>query len=191
MGMGCENREGKIAGYGNLVLSWLSLFLTKNVLALSERKWFFSVYTAFVIKLLVSKELSKACQILPTITFLCCSSFPVLLFSSFSSFGKRNQIRSLRLEITFIKILHWSALIPVLFTGLTLSAFTGRTCRTWTILWTELLLSKSVQMTTPGLMEVDNDDNSRHHKLCLCITKKVPVGMRFFLELLFQGKWRP
>ena len=32
-------------------------------------------------------------------------------------------IKSLRLEVTFIKILHWSALIPVLFTDLTFSAF--------------------------------------------------------------------
>ena len=169
MGMGCENRKGKIAGYGNLVLSWLSLFLSKNVLALSERKWFFSVYTAFVIKLLVSKELSKACQILPTITFVCCSSFPVLLFSSFSSFGKRYQIKSPRLEITFIKILHWSALIPVLVTGLTLSAFTGRTCRTWTILWTERLLSKSGHgMATPELMTMTSGQwrqYGRNHKL--------------------------
>ena len=36
----------------------------------------------------------------------------------------------------------------------------GWTCRTWTILWTEGLLSKSGHgMATPALMEVDNDDN--------------------------------
>ena len=36
----------------------------------------------------------------------------------------------------------------------------GRTCRTWTILWTARLLSKSDQgMVTPELMEAHNDDD--------------------------------
>ena len=39
---------------------------------------------------------SEACQILPIITFVCCSSFPVLLFSSFSSLEKRYQITEVR-----------------------------------------------------------------------------------------------
>ena len=85
MGMGCGNRKRKIVGDGNLVC----------LLASTERKWFFGVYTAFVFKLRASKE-SKACQILPIITFVCCSSFPVLLFSSFSSLGKRYQITEVR-----------------------------------------------------------------------------------------------
>ena len=54
-----------------------SFVLNKNSLALTERKWFFRVYTVLVVKLRVSKE-SKACQILPIITFECCSSFPLL-----------------------------------------------------------------------------------------------------------------
>ena len=39
---------------------------------------------------------SEACQILPIINFVCCSSFPVLLFSSFSSLEKRYQITEVR-----------------------------------------------------------------------------------------------
>ena len=42
---------------------------------------------------------SEACQILPIITFLCCSSSPVLLFSSFSSLGKRYQITEVRSHV--------------------------------------------------------------------------------------------
>ena len=42
---------------------------------------------------------SEACQILPIITFLCCSSFPVLLLSSFSSLGKRYQITDVRSHV--------------------------------------------------------------------------------------------
>ena len=102
-----------------------SFVLNKNLLALTERKWFFRVYTAFVVKLRVSKE-SKACQILPIVTFECCSSFPVLLFSSFSSLWKRYQITEFRSHVHYSKILHWSALIPVLLTNLTLSAFAWR-----------------------------------------------------------------
>ena len=64
---------------------------------------------------------SEACQILPImtiITFLCCSSFPVLLFSSFSSLGKRYQITGVRSHVR-----QDPALIPVLSTDLTFFAF--------------------------------------------------------------------
>ena len=108
------------------------------------------MYTAFVVKLWVSKG-SEACQILTIITFVC------LLFTSFSSLEKR--FKSLRLEVTFIKILCWSALL-FCWRILPFLLLPGRTCRTWTILWTERLLSKSGHgMATPELMEVDNDDN--------------------------------
>ena len=94
MGKGCENRKGKIAGYGNLVLSWLKIYL----------RWLKEngslVYTAFVVTLRVSKE-SKACQMLPIITFVCCLSFLVLLFSLFSSLGKRNQITEVRSHVHY------------------------------------------------------------------------------------------
>ena len=51
-------------------------------------------------------------------------------------------------------------------------------------------------MATPELMEVDNEDNVVDIIIVwLCITRQVPVGMRFFgkknLELPFQGKRRP
>ena len=42
---------------------------------------------------------SEACQILPIITFLCCLSFPVLVFLSFSSLGKRYQITEVRSHV--------------------------------------------------------------------------------------------
>ena len=73
MGMGCGNRKRKIVGYGNLVC----------LLASTERKWFFSVYSAFVFKLRVSKE-SKACQIvkLPAHYHLCV----LFVFSGFAIF---------------------------------------------------------------------------------------------------------
>ena len=108
------------------------------------------MHTAFVVKLWVSKG-SEACQILTIITFVC------LLFTSFSSLEKR--FKSLRLEVTFIKILRWSALL-FCWRILPFLLLPGRTCRTKTILWTERLLSKSGHgMATPELMEVDNDDN--------------------------------
>ena len=81
-----------------------SFVLTKTLLPLTERKWFFSVYTVFVVRLRVSKE-SKVCQILPIITFVCCSSFPVLLFSSFSSLGKRYQITEVRSHVDQHRVL--------------------------------------------------------------------------------------
>ena len=37
--------------------------------------------------------------------------------------------------------------------------FIGRTCRTWTILWTRRLLLSKSGMPTPELMAVDNDNN--------------------------------
>lgn len=136
---------------------------------------------------------SEACQI---ITFVCCSSFLVLLFSSFSLLGKRYQITGVSSHIHYWSCidLHWFLFCSRTWPFLLLP---GRTCRTWTILWTEGLLSKSGHgMATPALMKVDNHDNMVDIINCgLCITKKVPVGRRFFrkkyLELLFQGKWRP
>ena len=49
----------------------------------------------------------------------------------------------------------------------------GRTCRTWTILWTARLLSKSDQgMATPELMEVHNDDDVVDVINCLALYYK-------------------
>ena len=163
MGMGCENRKGKIAGYRNLVLSWLKIYL----------RWLKEngslVYTAFVVKLWVSKG-SKACQILPIITFVCCSSFPVLLFSLFSSLGKRYQITEVRRSCTY---LHWFLFCWRIWPFLLLP---GRTCRTWTILWTERLLSKSGHgMATPELMTMTSGQwrqYGRNHKLGGSVLRK-------------------
>ena len=123
------------------------------------------MYTAFVVRLRVSKE-SKACQILPIITFVCCSSFPVLLFSSFSSLGKRYQITDVRSHVDQHRVLFcwriWSFLL-----------LPERTCRTWTILWTERLLSKSgYGMATQELTEVDNDDNVVDIINCVALLRK-------------------
>ena len=125
------------------------------------------MYTAFVVKLWVSKG-SEACQILTIITFVC------LLFTSFSSLEKR--FKSLRLEVTFIKILCWSALL-FCWRILPFLLLPGRTCRTWTILWTERLLSKSGHgMATPELMTMTSGQwrqYGRNHKLggSLCYEK--------------------
>ena len=63
-------------------------------------------------------------------------------------------IKSLRLQVTCID-LHWFLFCGRIWPFLLLP---GRTCRTWTILWTARLLSKSDQgMATPELMEVNND----------------------------------
>ena len=147
MEMGCENRKEKIVGYGNLVC------LDKKFISVDWKKWFFSVYTAFVVKLWVSKEMKPV-----KLSLLCVVR--LFWFCYFHRFRYLERgIKSLGLDITFIKILHWSAPIPVLFTDLTFSTLPGRTCRTWTILWTEGLLSKSGHgMATPALMEVDNHD---------------------------------
>ena len=65
-------------------------------------------------------------------------------------------IKSLRLQVTCID-LHWSLFCGRIWPFLLLP---GRTCRTWTILWTARLLSKSDQgMATPELMELNNDDD--------------------------------
>ena len=89
-----------------------SFVLNKNSLALTERKWFFRVYTALVVKLRVSKE-SKACQILPIITLSVVRLFRFCYFRRFRHFER--GIKSRSLEVTF--------LIPVLLTNLTLFAF--------------------------------------------------------------------
>ena len=85
----------------------------------------------------------EAGQILPIIIFLCYSCFPVLLFSPFSSLGKRYQITEVRSQDP--------ALIPVLLTDLTFSAFAW-TCRTWTILWIERMPAPTVSRYSPLCM---------------------------------------
>ena len=65
-------------------------------------------------------------------------------------------IKSLRLRVTCID-LHWFLFCGRIWPFLLLP---GRTCRTWTILWTARLLSKSDQgMATPELIEAHNDDD--------------------------------
>ena len=165
MGMGWENRKGKIAGYGNLVLPWLKIYLS----LLKENGSL--VYTAFVVKLRVSKE-SKACQILPIITFVCCSSFLVCYFRRFRD--SEGGIKSLRLEVTFIKIMNWSALIPVLLTDLTFSAFA------WTDLsdLDDLLDWAFVKWVLPRYGHTVTDGSGqwqqcgRHHKSCGSVLRK-------------------
>ena len=139
---------------------------------------------------------SEACQ---NITFVCCSSFLVLLFSTFSSLAKRYQIT----EVSSLKsciVLHWFLFCSRNWPFLLLP---GRTYRTWTILWTGGLLSKPAAtvwphqhwwkwtMTTMWSMW----QCVRHHKLCGSVLRKSTSGKHFFrkknLELLFQGKWRP
>ena len=61
----------------------------------------------------------------------------------------------------------------------------GRTCRTWTILWTARLSSKSDHgMATPELMEVHNDDDVVDIINCVALyvlrKTEAPVGMHFF-----------
>ena len=157
-----------------------SFILTKHLLALTEKKWFFSVYTAFVVKLWVSKEVKPV-----KLSLLCVVR--LFWFCYFHRFRYLERgIKSLGLEVTFIKILHWSALIPVLFTDLTFSAFA---CRTWTILWTEGLLSKSGHgMATPALMEVDNHDNVVDIINCVALYyEKGASGNAFLPKEIFRA----
>ena len=75
------------------------------------------MYTAFVVKLWVSKEVKPV-----KLSLLCVVR--LFWFCYFHRFRHSERgIKSLRLEAKFIKILHWSALIPVLLTDLTFSAF--------------------------------------------------------------------
>ena len=112
------------------------------------------MYTAFVVKLWVSKEV-KPVKFWPLSLFCVVRLFRFYYFRRFRH--SERGIKSLRLEVTFIKILHSFLFCWRIWPFLLLP---GRTCRTWTILWTERLLSKSGHgMATPELMEVDNDDN--------------------------------
>ena len=124
---------------------------------LTEKKWFFNVYTAFVVKLWVSKEVKPV-----KLSLLCVVR--LFWFCYFHRFRYLERgIKSLGLEVTFIKILHWSALIPVLFTDLTFSAFA------WTDLsdlddsldwgFVKYVWPRYAYMATSALMEVDNYDN--------------------------------
>ena len=135
-----------------------SFVLTKKLfIALTERKWLFKVYIAFVVKLWVSKE-SKACQILPIITCVFVRLFRFCYFRRFRH--SERGIKSLRISSTRNPEStgwnpvdqHWFLFCWRIWPFLLLP---GRTCRTWTILWTE----SGHGMATPELMEVDNDDN--------------------------------
>ena len=136
-----------------------SFVLNKNSLALTERKWFFRVYTAFVVKLWVSKEV-KPVKFCPLSLLSVVRLFRFCYFRRFRHFER--GIKSLSLEVTFIKVrscidLHWFLFCWRIWPFLLLL---GGTCRTWTILWTghERLLTESGHgMATPEKMEVDND----------------------------------
>ena len=104
-------------------------------------------------------------------------------------------IKSLRLQVTCID-LHWFLFCGRIWPFLLLP---GRTCRTWTILWTARLLSKSDHgMATLELMEVHNDDDVVDFINCVALYYEklrrqwecISSG-RKILELLFQDKWRP
>ena len=168
MGMGCGNRKGKIAGCGNLVC--IPPLICSQAMSVKEVKpvKFCPLSLSYIVRLFRFYYFRRFCHV-------------------------ERGIKSLRLQVACID-LHWFLFCWRIWPFLLLP---GQTCWTWTILWTARLLSKSDHgMTTPALMEVDNHDNVVDIINCgLCITKKGPVGMRFFrkkyLELLFQGKWRP
>ena len=85
-----------------------SFALTKNSLVLTEKKKMVLKHVHHLCSQAMSVKGSEVCQILPIITFLCCSSFPVLLFSYYFRRFRYSErgIKSLRLEVTFDKILH-------------------------------------------------------------------------------------
>ena len=65
---------------------------------------------------------------------------------------------------------------------------TGRTCRTWTILWTERLLSNSGHgMATPAPMEVDNNNNVVDIINCVALYYEKDASGNVFLR---KGKFR-
>ena len=65
---------------------------------------------------------------------------------------------------------------------------TGRTCRTWTILWTERLLSNSGHgMATPAPMEVDNNNNVVDIINCVALYYEKGASGNVFLR---KGKFR-
>ena len=150
------------------------------------------MYTAFVVKLWVSKEV-KPVKFCPLSLSYIVRLFRFYYFRRFCH--SERGIKSLRLQVTCID-LHWFLFCGRIWPFLLLP---GRTCRTWTILWTARLLSKSDQgMATPELMEVHNDDNVVDIINCVALYYKklrrqwecISSG-RKILELLFQGKWRP
>ena len=169
MGKGCEDRKGKIAGYGNLVLSWLKIYLPWL------KKNGSLVYTAFVIKLRVSKE-SKACQIFFVHLFWFC------YFRRFRH--SERGINSLRLEVTFIKIMNWYALIPVLLTDWSFSAFA----------WTDLSdLDDLLDWAFVKYGHTVTDGSGqwrqcgRHHKLCGSVLRKGASGNAFLPKEKFRA----
>ena len=94
-------------------------------------------------------------------------------------------IKSLRLQVTCID-LHWFLFCGRIWPFLLLP---GRTCRTWTILWTARLLSKSDQgMATPELMEAHNDDDVVDiNCVALSITKNWGASGNAFLREEFRA----
>ena len=129
------------------------------------------MYTAFVVKLWVSKEV-KPVKFWPLSLFCVVRLFRFYYFRRFRH--SERGIKSLRLEVTFVKILHSFLFCWRIWPFLLLP---GRTCRTWTILWTERLLSKSGHgMATPELMTMTSGQwrqYGRNHKLggSLCYEK--------------------
>ena len=91
-----------------------SFVLNKNSLALTERKWFFRVYTALVVKL--RSECQKKVKPVKSCPLSLLSVVRLFRFCYFRRFRHFERgIKSLSLEVTF--------LIPVLLTNLTLFAF--------------------------------------------------------------------
>ena len=167
-----------------------SFVLTKNLLALTEKNG--SLVCIPSCSQAVSVK-SEACQILPIITFVYCSSFYYFRRFCHSEGG----IKSLRLEVTCID-LHWF-LFCWRITDLTFSAFA----------WTDLsdlddpLDCAFVKKLWPRYDHTRTDRSVQwrrcggHHKMRGSVLRKTmaQVGMHFFgkknLELLFQGKWGP
>ena len=119
------------------------------------------MYTAFVVKLWVSKEV-KPVKFCPLSLFCVVRLFRFYYFRRFRH--SERGIKSLRLEVTFIKILHSFLFCWRIWPFLLLP---GRTCRTWTILWTERLLHVLKQVWPQyGHTRADRSGQcGRHHKL--------------------------
>ena len=163
-----------------------SFVLTKNLLALTE-KWFFSVYTAFVVKLWVSKEV-KPVKFCPLSLLYIVRLFRFTIFVVFVTRKEESN--------------HWGyksrALIctdSCFVDGFDLFCFfLDGPGRTWTILWTAHLLSKSQSKSDQG-MATRTDGSAqwrqcgRHHKLCGSVLRKTeaPVGMHFFGKNNFRA----
>ena len=142
------------------------------------------MYTAFVFKLWVSKEV-KPVKFCPLPLSYIVRLFRFYYFRRFCH--SERGIKSLRLQVTFIDLhsfLFCWRIWPFLL-------FPGRLGRTWTILWTARLLSKSDQgMATPKLMEVHNDDDVVDIINCVALyvlrKTEAPVGMHFFGKKNFR-----